>query len=172
MNAQSDHIETTLHRLGNVTLTREGVEALLADYAQHIGVEGLELDEHDVVEFSVDEVIDVALMYLPHLQGLIAVSPVAEQDDATGSLGRRLLQANQSWSLTRGGVFARLPGRPELMLCSLICLPSDDLETLDRDLAAFVHLVKLWREETAGHLDGADAVREDVFRPPDNVIRV
>jgi hypothetical protein len=153
MTEAADKIEEMIEQLRGITVSREDVAAIVEAYGRHIGVEGLALDAQGAAEITADDEVDVALVHLPPLPGVVAAASVAAEVRDGGALARRLLQANTSFGLTEGGVFAMLPGRPEMMLCRLITLPSPDLERLDQELAAFVDLVRTWRDEIE---DGVD----------------
>lgn len=156
MTELGDKCDAALQEIYGRTFERADAEAVLADLARHIGCERLELDEQGVAEITVDGDVDVMLLHLPHLPGLVAAAVVAEDAADGGALARRLLQANMSWAVTHGGTFAMLPGRPEVMLCRLVALAGRDVAGLDRELATFVDLVRVWRDEIEEDLEDAE----------------
>jgi Tir chaperone protein (CesT) family len=172
MTDVGDRCEAALQEICERGCERADVAAALANLARQLGLEGLELDEQGTAGITVDGEIDITLAHLPHLPGLVAAAVVAEAAGEDGALARRLLQANTSWALTQGGSFAMLPGRPELMLCRLVAVVGRDGAALDQELAAFVDLVRAWRDDIEEALEEPAAPEEGGPEVPEHFMRV
>lgn len=149
----SDLIETALQHMSQAKLSRQDVQAILTQYAKHIGVEALALNKEGTVQITIDNETELSLVHLPHFPGLIVASPMPKKASQHRAILCELLQANMSWEMTHGGSFAMLPPGNDLMLCRLVSLATGDIELLDRELAAFVGLAQHWHKKITADLE-------------------
>lgn len=141
----SDVLESELAKLRETELSREEVNKILHGLGEIIGIEDLALDEHGVVELTIDDTLEVSLIHLQNFPGIVVAIAMPKGSEESAAVLRKLLQVNMSWSLTQGGSFVYVP--PQVALCRLIPLTSGDSARLDRELATFVALGKAWQAE-------------------------
>lgn len=164
-----DTVETLLQRTVDRRPTRADVDAAVAALGAEIGIADLALDEDGMAELSVDDDVDVTLMYLPHTPGLVLAAEVANARDLGDEELRDLLQSNLSWDLTLGGAFAMLPESEEVLLCRLMLSAGREAAELDEEIDAFVEVVRGWREALGERLQEVEEPRE--VPPPTGMIR-
>ena len=151
-NLDSDAVETLLQKVKEAPLSREQIDEVLSQFAEEAGIEGLALDENDSALLVVDGDVEIHLLYLEHLPGLIAASPLPDRPDNRGHLLRQLLKANMSWDLTQGGTFGMLPKDKDLMLCRLLPLTEEDSSQFEQMIAGFVEHALAWRHHVLDNL--------------------
>lgn len=156
---------TELAALRERSFSREDADAFLAAFADHSGLEPLELDENGALDLVIDGDIALAIVHLPTLPGLVVIAELDEEIRARSDLMRELLHANSSIELTRGGCFARIPPYPGPVFCRLILPEADGFEQFDRELGEFIAAFRAW----ADALDAAlleESEGEAAPRPP------
>lgn len=141
----STRFDEVSRSLGEGPQTHAEIERIVIDIGQHLGLEGLELNEDGVAQLRIDREIDVLLAHYAHLPGLVVAIPVPEADADDPSHVRSLLQANISWQLTQGGIFSTVPGTDEPALFSLLLTRDRGMAEIERDLAALVTAAKHWK---------------------------
>jgi hypothetical protein len=124
---------------------QDELDSVLAAYGEYIGVPGLAFDATGVAALTVEQELEVAFVHLPRLPGLVLMarfdSEVAEQ----ASLLKMALQANLSMGQTLGGSFATIPPDGDLVYSRLMLVSGRELEAIDRDVGAFVEMVRAWQ---------------------------
>ena len=164
MDAQKT--EHLIHDASTADLSREDVQAILHQFATHIGLDGLELDETGSAEIVVDEGVVVTLDHQPGFPGVVASSPMPDDPEHRGDLLRRLLKANMSWALTRGGAFGLLPPDDDLRFCRHLLLADRDMERIDQALSGFVQDVTRWTEDIELYLDTLNHDESSALQDP------
>ncbi len=159
-------IEQRIQQASASELSRADVQKILDQLAGHLGIASLKLDAEGSVELLVDDEVPLTLVHLPGFPGVIVSAPLPDAPGARGDLLLYLLQANMSWTMTRGGAFGILPAAgpgpgTELRLCRHLLLPDRDLARIDRELSTFVDDLIRWTEEIDLYLDTLDGPDED-----------
>lgn len=168
----SEKFEAAVETLGGAAIARPQVNAFLKELGAHIGVADLALDDGNTAWLTVDGDVELALLHLPHLPGLIVATPVPNVPTNHPVYLKTLLQAHMSWSLTRGGVFAKLPNVEPIMFCWLLLIADRDLERVDRELAEMVDFAKFWIGEIDTALEAERTGTAAVDTAPKGSIRV
>lgn len=164
----SKDFETVVQEVADFKPSREHADGLIAAFGEHIGVEGLQLDENGGTVITIDGDLVVSLSYYAHLAGFVVAAPLplaAAEDDA---IMRDLLRANMSWVHTDGGTFGMASGSNVPMLLRQIPLALLDAEALDKQVADFVDLVRGWQYDIeAGAANRASERAEQAGAAPD-----
>lgn len=131
---------------------RDQAQQALDALAEEVGVDGIELDDGNMAVILVDGDLAISLNWLPHLPGLVATAAMPEAAAHDPEVWQALLQANASWMYTAGGVFGKVPQSDRAVLARLLTISLENLaagrlgQLMAKELAAFVTLVKQWRE--------------------------
>ena len=159
----------------NLPPKRDQAQKALNELAKELDMDGLVLDRNDTAELIVDGELPVSLNWFAALPGLVATTPMPEAAADDPRTLARVLQANQSWALTHGGTFAKLPTGNDLVLCRLLLFPTEITQgrgigaAMADDLARFVALAKEWR---ATLIDSAESsLPPAIDQPPPGFIR-
>lgn len=165
----SERFDRALEALPQEPLLRADVDSFLRAFGEHIGVAGLALDEDGLAVITIDGEVELTLLHLIQLPGLIVAAPIPDVPIDQPAYLTALFQANMSWPLTRGGIFAMLPNFDEIMLCWMLFPGDRDLERIDREFAEIVEFAKSWTAEIAAARKAEQAADVAV---PDDAIKV
>jgi hypothetical protein len=159
-------VEQRIQQAAASDLSRADVQQILDQLARHLGIAALTLDGDGSAELLIDDEVPLTLIHLPGFPGLVVSAPLPDAPGARGDLLLYLLQANMSWTMTRGGAFGILPAagpgsETELRLCRHLLLADRDLARIDRELGTFVDDLIRWTEEIDLYLDSLDGPDQD-----------
>ncbi len=155
-----EDFESTIHQIAGAAPSRNDVARLVADFGAHIGVPDLRLDETGQACITLEDGLVVSLLHQGMRPSLMVAAPMPPEATDNEAVLRSLLKANMSWPQTNGGTFALAQDSAIPMLMCLIPLPSLDVQTLDRQMAEFIDLVRYWHGQIETFSDEKDKTDE------------
>lgn len=152
---------------------------LIAEFGAACGMEGLAPDESGLVCLASDG-RTLTLQQVPEVPGAIATVELAEIPEASASVDRLLLRANQALFVFDGMTLCRQPETNRYALVARIDVESLDVTGFDRELSRILQRAEQWRDllkafaplaEEAGGSDGSGAASPTGF-PNADLIRI
>ncbi|MEM9780942.1 MAG: type III secretion system chaperone [Pseudomonadota bacterium] len=151
-----DDLEVRLEKAAETGVDRDGVNAILADFARQNGLPEIALDADGAATLELDGADETLVVTLLHTSGAAGLLVGADMTDgtATSPRCRRLaLMANGGGGATAGGVFGLVSGDSRLHLLHQVLLSGLDGEAFGRALMSFAELAASWRDRLDLELD-------------------
>ena len=159
----ADQIEYELSSIPEGASKRDSIGALLSALGERLGAPGLVLDPDGIALLEVDVELTLTLVHLDGSPGVLVAIPIAEAESLATDTLVRLLQANQDWDLTGGGVLGIDPDGDNILLSRSLLLAGRPIERQEADLVGMVEAAVAWRDALAN--DEAPGEKTDSGMP-------
>lgn len=170
---RANQIEHELSSIPERASRRESIGALLHALGERLGAAGLVLDRDGVALLDLDAGLTLTLVHVDGSPGVIVAIPVADAESLSTETLLQLLQANQDWELTAGGVLGIGPDGRSVLLSRSLLLAGRPIDRQEADLTDMVEAAIAWRDALAQDAaPGEEAAAEMSRRPGPPGIRV